>query len=85
MRCLTVIEAQRPGLDSVLIWETQDALIAFAYLDGRVMMTRPLQAVTLDQAATEAMNAFQITEARTTRIGDWTTTTIQATPARARW
>jgi hypothetical protein len=77
VRCVAIIQAARPGIDSVLIWENNDRLIAFAYLDGRVSMTRPLEANTLDQAATETLTAFQIPDGQLTRLSEWSSTQIQ--------
>lgn len=89
MRCIAVIEAQRPGLDSVIVWaQPDDRLVAFAYQDGKVTMTRPLAATTVDDAVTEIRNNFQITDGQYTRITDWTVTssTIEPlTPTRTRW
>lgn len=88
MRCLAVIEANRPGLDCVLIWERDNDLIAFAYLDGRVMMTRPLaDTSTLDNAINETVQAFQIGTAQLTRISDWSNQAVQAQTitTRTRW
>jgi len=88
MRCVAVIEAQRPGLDSVLIWESGGDLIAFAYLDGRVTMTRPLaDTSTLDNAINEAVESFQIGSAQLTRVSDWSNTAVQAenVTTRNRW
>lgn len=89
MRCVAVIEAQRPGLDSVLIWDRDNQLVAFAYLDGKVTMSRPLaNQDTLDNAAAEAVQAFQISQAQLTQVTDWTAAPAQgqivANP-RKRW
>jgi hypothetical protein len=89
MRCLAVIEAQRPGLDSVLIWDRDQQLVAFAYQDGKVTMSRPLEHQdTLDNAVAEVLEAFQITQAQMTRVTDWTTAPVQGqlvTQPRVRW
>jgi hypothetical protein len=75
MRCVAAIQATRPGIDSILLWDDNDRLIAIAYQDGKVMMTRPLQADTLEDAATETLQAFQIPNGNLTRIADYTATT----------
>ena len=88
MRCIAVIEADRPGIDSVLIWEKDGQLVAFAYENGRVTMTRPLEAPTLDLAVDEVRHNFQITAGQLSRITDWTDAAIPAdplTPTRRRW
>lgn len=71
MKCVAIVEAQRPGLDSVILWEDNDRLVGFAYLDGKVTMTRPLAANDLTQAINEVRTSFQINEAQLTRIYDW--------------
>lgn len=88
MRCMAVIEAQRPGLDSVLIWDRNGELVAFAYQDGKVTMTRPLTAQdTLENATTEALTAFQVTDGRMTPVADWANAVPVRSSAgqRARW
>lgn len=87
MRCVAVIEAQRPGLDSVLIWDQNGQLIAIAYLDGKVTMTRPIVADTLDNAINDAVTAFQINQAQLTRVSDWTDKSVPAETitTRTRW
>lgn len=88
MRCIAVIEAQRPGLDSVLIWDRDGQLVAFAYQDGRVTMTRPLQATSLEGGITEVQDNFQVTVGQVTKIADWTDTRPPgqvATTMRTRW
>jgi len=72
MRCIAVVEAARPGLDSVIVWEDQGRLVAFAYLDGKVKMTRPLDALTIDDAVNEIRENFQITAGQFSRLTDWT-------------
>ena len=79
MRCVAVIEADQPTLDTVILWNDNERLIAFAYLNGHVKMTRPLTAPSLDDAVAEATNAFQIAAAQITRIANWDT--IAARPA----
>ena len=81
MRCIAVIEAERPGLDSAIIWDRDGQLVAFAYLDGRVTMTRPLEALDLDRALNEAADAFQITSGQTQRVTDWSAN-VQGAPER---
>lgn len=71
MRCIAIIEAERPGLDSAIIWEDGSRLIAFAYLNGRVQKTLPVEgATTLDNAIFEVRQRFQITEGQLTRVHD---------------
>lgn len=77
MRCVAVIEATRPGLDSVLLWDRDGQLVAFAYLDGKVTMTRPLNAHTLDAGISEVLESFQINQGQMTRITDWSSTGLQ--------
>jgi hypothetical protein len=88
MRCVAVIEAERPGLDSVILWDNGEQLVAFAYQDGKVSMTRPLEAGNIDQAVSEVQAAFQINAGQLTRVTDWQTTAVQAQPiptTRRRW
>lgn len=89
MEAVAVIEAQRPGLDTVIIWNDGHRLVAFAYENGRVKMTRPLDVATLDDGLLEVRDAFQINDAQLTRIHNWRDTTavterILANP-RTRW
>ena len=79
MKCAAVINAQRPGLDSIIIWARDEQLIAYAYQDGRVMMTRPLAATTIDQAIPEIRHNFQIDEAQLTRAHGWQDTITPVT------
>jgi hypothetical protein len=72
MRCIAVIEAERPGLDSAIIWERDGTLVAFAYLNGHTTMTRPLNHADLDNAIAEVRDAFQIGSGQLQRITDWT-------------
>jgi hypothetical protein len=89
MRCIAVIEAERPGLDSVLIWDRDGEMIAFAYLNGKVTMTRPLQAQdTLDNAINEAAQSFQINSGQLIRVTDWANSSTRVepvAPTRTRW
>lgn len=88
MRCIAVIEAQRPGLDSIIIWDREGTLVAVAYMDGRITMTRPLAAPTLDEGVNEVLGAFQVNSGQFTRITDWTTNAVQVEPIQApkvRW
>jgi hypothetical protein len=78
MRCIAVIEAQRPGLDSVLLWDRDGQLVAYAYLEGKVTMTRPLNAATLETGITEVLESFQINQGQATRITDWSSTGLQS-------
>jgi hypothetical protein len=71
MRCIAVIEAERPGLDSAIIWDRDGSLVAFAYLDGHTTMTRPLEAQDVDGALDEVRVAFQIGAGQLQRITDW--------------
>ena len=71
MRCVTVIEAQLPGLDTVILWDDTTRLIAYAYQDGRVTMTRALNADTLPRAIAETQEAFQIDQAQLIRVHNW--------------
>lgn len=81
MRCIAVIEANRPGLDSVIVWQDQDRLVAYAYQDGKVSMTRPLDAQTIDAAVQEIRDNFQINDGQYTRLTDWTATSNTTTAA----
>jgi hypothetical protein len=88
MRCVAIIEASRPGLDSVIIWDQDGQLVAFAYEDGRVKMTRPLAAANLDQGIGEVRDNFQITATQVTRLEQWVDTRPpeqQTTVIPARW
>jgi hypothetical protein len=88
MRCIAVIEAERPGVDSVILWDRDGQLVAFAYEDGRVSMTRPLQAQDLSGALDEIREAFQITAGQVSRITDWTDKALRTdpmAPRRQRW
>ena len=77
MRCVAVIEAQRPGLDTVILWDDSTRLLAYAYEGGRVTMTRVLDASTLNNAIRETQEAFQINQAQLTRIHNWESQTAQ--------
>lgn len=88
MRCIAVIEAQRPGLDSILIWDRDSQLVAFAYQDGRVMMTRPLAATSIEDATNETLEAFQVNQAQFSKVTDFTSTAVTAQTVgapRRRW
>lgn len=77
MKCAAVIEAARPGLDSIIIWARDDGqLVAYAYQDGKVQMTRPLAAGTIDQAIPEVRDNFQINQAQLTRAHNWQDATV---------
>ena len=72
MQCVAVIQATRPGIDSIILWAREDGqLIAYAYQNGRVQATRPLNATTIDQAIPEIRDNFQITTAQLTRTNAW--------------
>lgn len=88
MRCIAVIEAQRPGLDTVLVWDRDGTLVAVAYLDGKITMTRPLAAGSLEDGVNEVLESFQINQGQFTRVTDWTQSAVQAEaigPTRTRW
>lgn len=86
MRPIAIIEAERPGLDSVILWDAGERLVGFAYLDGKVTMTRPLEATEIVAAAREACEHFQITESQLTRVADWQGKPSQRiTPVGTRW
>lgn len=71
MRCVAVIEAQRPGLDSVILWTDDERLVAVAYLEGQVKMTRPLNADSIDAGVREALDGFQVVDAQVTTVSQW--------------
>ena len=71
MKPVAIIEAERPGLDAVILWDDGRRLIAFAYLDGRVTMTRVIGANDLNGAIAEVRENFQIADAQLTRIHNW--------------
>ena len=88
MRAVAVIEATRPGVDSVIIWERDDQLVAFAYEDGKVKMTRPLAAITLDEGIAEVQANFQLPTGQLHRITNWQDHTIspeRLSTTRQRW
>lgn len=88
MRCIAVIEAQRPGLDSILIWDRDSQLVAFAYQDGQITMTRPLNALNVEDATNETLEAFQVNQAQFSKVTDFTSTAVTAQPVgtiRKRW
>ncbi len=86
MQCAAVIQATRPGLDSIIIWARDDGqLIAYAYQDGRVQMTRPLAATTVDQAIPEIRQNFQIDDAQITRAHWQDTITAPSHIGPTRW
>jgi hypothetical protein len=89
MRVVAIIEAERPGLDSVILWERDGQLVAFAYLDGQVKMTRPTAATDLDGAIAEVRENFQIAAGQLTRIHNWRDTVAVTEridmPTRTRW
>ena len=72
MRCVAILNTERPGLDTVIVWQDNTGrLIAFAYLDGQVKMTRPLTAATFDEGVAEVQIGFQLGTGQVTRITDW--------------
>lgn len=72
MQAAAIIEAQRPGLDTVILWiNDSDQLVAFAYENGHVKMTRGIAAPDLDGAIREVRDNFQINAAQLTRIHNW--------------
>ena len=88
MRAIAVIEATRPGLDSVIVWEMDGRLVAFAYLDGKVKMTRVLDVPSLDEGIAEVQRGFQINAGQLHRVTNWQENTITAEPMpinRRRW
>ena len=88
MRAIAVIEATRPGIDAVIVWEHEGRLIAYGYEEGKVSMTRPLGANNLEDGITEVQQNFQITEGQLHRVTNWQDNTITAEPvptSRTRW
>jgi hypothetical protein len=71
MRCVAIIEANAPSLDSIILWADANRVIAVAYLDGRVSMTRPLATGSLDDALKEARESFRVEMGQLARITDW--------------
>jgi hypothetical protein len=83
MRATAIIEAERPGIDTIIIWGDTDRLIAFGYENGRVTMTRPLTSADPNR---EALDAFQVASGELTTIID--PTSLPTRPVRtlpARW
>jgi hypothetical protein len=70
MKLIAVIEAQRPGVDHVILWDDSDRLIAYAYEHGHVTKTRPLSTLDVTGAVRETLDAFQINDAQLTRVHD---------------
>ena len=69
MKVIAIIEAERPGLDHVILWnDNDDRLIAYAYEHGHVTKTRPLVEADTTRAVAETLNAFQINDAQLTRV-----------------
>lgn len=87
MRCVAVIQTDQLAHDTVILWDADGRLIAFAYLDGQVKMTRPLAAATLEEGITETQTGFQIQGGQITRIADWANLSATSSPstAPARW
>ena len=89
MRCVAILDTERPGLDTVIVWQDNTGrLIAFAYLNGQVKMTRPLAAATFEEGVAEVQTGFQLGTGQVTRVADWANITAQTrtTPtASARW
>jgi len=73
MKPIAIIEAQRPGLDSVILWDDGQQVIAYAYEHGHVTKTRPLTGPSLDDAILEVRDNFQINDAQLTKIHQWPT------------
>lgn len=72
MRCLAVmVDIDHRGIDSVILWERDGQAVAIAYLDGKVTMTRPLEATTFDECVSEFSEAFAIRHGRVARIQEW--------------
>lgn len=74
-----IIQTQAANLDTIIIWETPDHLVAFAYHNGRVTRTRPLTTANPTQ---EALEAFGATEGQITTIA---TPTNRVAVLPARW
>lgn len=87
MRCTAVIEADTPDLDTVIVWDDNTRLVAVAYQDGQIKMTRPLDAATLNDGIAEIQTQFHIDTGHVTRITDWANLAVQsANPGvPARW
>lgn len=67
MKPVTIIEAERPGIDSAIIWDNDGQLVAFAYEHGRVMQTRPLVS---DDPLREVTEAFRLDEIDYRHVGE---------------
>lgn len=81
MNCIAVIQANRIDVDTVILWDDGSQLVAFAYLEGRVMRTRPLAAKGTDDAINEVRDTFQLTSGgQVTRIRDWVDTVARTEP-----
>ena len=86
MRCAAVIEAERPGLDHVILWDDGDRLIAYAYEQGQITKTRPLTGADINAAVNETLAAFQINDAQLTRVHDRPAAiTHHVAPLPSRW
>ena len=68
MKIIAIIEAERPGIDHVILWDDDDRLVAYAYEQGHVMKTRPLSEADTTRAVQETLAAFQINDAQLTRV-----------------
>ena len=68
MKVTAIIEAQRPGVDHVILWDDNDRLVAYAYENGHVTKTRPLSSPDITTAVRETLDAFQINDVQLTRI-----------------
>lgn len=72
MRAVALIETGNTDIDTVILWNDQGRLVAIAYEAGRTKMTRPLDAVSLDDGVAEVRTAFQIDTGMLSRITHWT-------------
>jgi hypothetical protein len=71
MKALAIVEADKPEVDSVILWDAGNRLVAFAYHNGRVEMSRSLDDVTsLDAGIAQALDAFGVDKGQVTKTGE---------------
>lgn len=69
MRPLAFLQLDRQQTDTIIVWDDGERLVAFSYLDGQVVGSRPFEAAALDEQAEQELEAaFGVPAAGMVRI-----------------
>ncbi len=82
MKPVAIIQTDVQLVDTIIIWEAADRLVAHAYLNGKTTMTTALNSA---NPTKEALQAFHVPEGQLTRLHNWSNQPAQRVTTADRW